>query len=75
MKCQYMSMQEGTLKVINNGKECIIKLKDEKTSDLYARVFLKDGEPITDSSRYFVLQIEENIEGCFRHALIGIGFR
>lgn len=71
---------EGTLKVISKGEECIIKLEDKETGELYARAFLRDGEPhpveaVIDSSRYFVLRIEENIGGRLRHAFIGIGFR
>lgn len=71
---------EGTLKVVSKGEECIIKLEDKKTGELYARAFLRNGEPhpvepVIDSSRYFVLRIEENIGGRLRHAFIGLGFR
>lgn len=71
---------EGILKVLSKGEECIIKLEDKETGELYARAFLRDGEPhpveaVIDSSRYFVLRIEENIGGRLRHAFIGIGFR
>ncbi|KAL9243763.1 hypothetical protein vseg_017613 [Gypsophila vaccaria] len=71
---------EGALKVISKGEECIIKLEDKSTGELYARAFLRKGEPhpveaVIDSSRYFVLRIEENIGGRLRHAFIGIGFR
>ncbi|XP_044465585.1 uncharacterized protein At1g03900 [Mangifera indica] len=71
---------EGILKVVSKGEECIIKLEDKSTGELYARAFLRDGElhpvePVIDSSRYFVLRIEENIDGRLRHAFIGIGFR
>ncbi|XP_057956321.1 uncharacterized protein LOC131149680 isoform X2 [Malania oleifera] len=71
---------EGTLKVISKGEECIIRLEDKTTGELYARAFLRNGEPhpvetVIDSSRYFVLRIEENIDGRLRHAFIGIGFR
>lgn len=71
---------EGALKVYSKGEECIIKLEDKTTGELYARAFLRDGEPhpveaVIDSSRYFVLRIEENIDGRLRHAFIGIGFR
>ncbi|KAJ9686173.1 hypothetical protein PVL29_015190 [Vitis rotundifolia] len=71
---------EGTLKVVSKGEECIIKLEDKKTGELYARAFLRNGEPhpvepVIDSSRYFVLRIEENIDGRLRHAFIGLGFR
>lgn len=71
---------EGTLKVVSKGEECIIRLEDKTTGELYARAFLRDGEPhpvepVIDSSRYFVLRVEENIGGRLRHAFIGIGFR
>ncbi|XP_039005179.1 adaptin ear-binding coat-associated protein 1-like isoform X2 [Hibiscus syriacus] len=71
---------EGILKVISKGEECIIRLEVKNTGELYARAFLRNGEPhpvesVVDSSRYFVLRIEENIGGRQRHAFIGIGFR
>ncbi|KAJ8749246.1 hypothetical protein K2173_018725 [Erythroxylum novogranatense] len=71
---------EGTLKVISKGEECIIRLEDKTTGELYARAFLRKGEPhpvesVIDSSRYFVLRIEESIGGRIRRAFIGIGFR
>ncbi|GER35531.1 adaptin ear-binding coat-associated protein 1 [Striga asiatica] len=71
---------EGTLKVISKGVECIIRLEDKQTGELYARAFLREGEPhpvepVIDSSRYFVLRVEENIDGRLRHAFIGVGFR
>ncbi|KAB2612580.1 hypothetical protein D8674_034896 [Pyrus ussuriensis x Pyrus communis] len=57
----------GILTVISKGEECIIRLEDKKTNELYARAFLRNGkphlvEPVIDSSRYFVLRVEENIE-------------
>lgn len=71
---------DGVLKVVSKGEECIIRLEDRTTGELYARAFLRDGEPhpvepVIDSSRYFVLRIEENIGGRLRHAFLGIGFR
>ncbi|KAK7290857.1 hypothetical protein RIF29_05591 [Crotalaria pallida] len=71
---------DGILKVISKGEECIIRLEDKNTGELYARAFLRKGEPhpvepVIDSSRYFVLRIEENIGGRLRHAFIGLGFR
>ncbi|KAI3795127.1 hypothetical protein L1987_37772 [Smallanthus sonchifolius] len=71
---------EGTMKVVSKGEECIIRLEDKATGELYARAFLREGEPhpvepVIDSSRYFVLRVEENIGGRLRHAFIGIGFR
>lgn len=71
---------EGALKVVSKGEECIIKLEDRATGELFARSFLRTGEPhpvepVIDSSRYFVLRVEENIGGRLRHAFIGVGFR
>ncbi|KAK7272409.1 hypothetical protein RJT34_28989 [Clitoria ternatea] len=71
---------DGILKVISKGEECIIRLEDKNSGELYARAFLRKGEPhpvepVIDSSRYFVLRVEENIDGRLRHAFIGIGFR
>lgn len=71
---------EGALKVISKGEECIIRLEDRATGELFARAFLRTGEPhpvepVIDSSRYFVLRVEENIGGRLRHAFIGVGFR
>ncbi|XP_058107778.1 uncharacterized protein At1g03900-like isoform X4 [Magnolia sinica] len=48
---------EGALKVISKGDECIIKLEDKTTGELYARAFLRNGEPhpvepVIDSSRF-----------------------
>ncbi|KAL0300363.1 UNVERIFIED_CONTAM: hypothetical protein Sangu_3124200 [Sesamum angustifolium] len=59
---------EGTLKVVSKGEECIIRLEDKKTGELYARAFLREGEPhpvepVIDSSR-------RPPSACF-----GIGFR
>ncbi|ERN13915.1 hypothetical protein AMTRI_Chr01g110770 [Amborella trichopoda] len=71
---------EGSLKVISKGEECIIRLEDKNTGELYAQSFLRKGEPhpvepVIDSSRYFVLRVEENFGGRVRHAFLGIGFR
>ncbi|CAH8390349.1 unnamed protein product [Eruca vesicaria subsp. sativa] len=48
---------EGELKVVSKGEECINKLVDKTTGELYAQAFLRDGEPyhveaVIDSSRY-----------------------
>ncbi|XP_021887154.1 uncharacterized protein At1g03900-like isoform X2 [Carica papaya] len=57
----------GALKVVSKGEECIIRLEDKSTGELYARAFLREGEPhpvepVIDSSRLserknFLLQI------------------
>ncbi|XP_056683938.1 uncharacterized protein [Spinacia oleracea] len=58
---------EGVLKVISKGEECIIRLEDKSTGELYARAFLRKGEPhhvetVIDSSRYLLLRIEEKTD-------------
>ncbi|XP_020599529.1 adaptin ear-binding coat-associated protein 2-like [Phalaenopsis equestris] len=57
---------EGALKVVSKGEDCIIRLEDRETGELFARAFVRTGEPnpvepVIDSSRYFVLRVEENI--------------
>lgn len=71
---------EGVLRVVSKGEECMVKLEDKNTGELYAQAFVRRGqplpvEPVIDSSRYFALCIEENFGGRTRHAFIGIGFR
>lgn len=51
------------LKVVSKGEECIIKLEDKSTGELYARAFLRKGElhpvePVIDSSRFRTFQTE-----------------
>jgi len=58
----------------------MVKLEDKNTGELYAQAFVRRDqplpvEPVIDSSRYFVLCIEENFGGHTRHAFIGLGFR
>ncbi|KAH9309852.1 hypothetical protein KI387_037763, partial [Taxus chinensis] len=71
---------EGALRVVSKGEECMVKLEDKNTGELYAQAFVRRGqplpvEPVIDSSRYFALCIEENFGERTRHAFIGIGFR
>ncbi|KAF8935188.1 Adaptin ear-binding coat-associated protein 2 [Dissophora ornata] len=64
----------GRLRIIAQGKKCFIRLEDGKTGDLFAVCPYEENkgciESVTDSSRYFVLKIED--QG--RHAFIGLGF-
>lgn len=71
---------EGALRVVSKGEQCMVKLEDKNTGELYAQAFVKRDqplpvEPVIDSSRYFVLCVEENFGGHTRHAFIGLGFR
>eukprot|EP00033_Pygsuia_biforma_P002578 GCRY01002852.1.p1 GENE.GCRY01002852.1~~GCRY01002852.1.p1 ORF type:complete len:239 (-),score=26.97 GCRY01002852.1:406-1122(-) len=66
---------KGRIKVMSQGDECWIELEDVNSGQLFAKCPVNpDGssvEPVTDSSRYFVLRIED---GSGRHAFIGMGF-
>ncbi|KAF9577349.1 Adaptin ear-binding coat-associated protein 2 [Lunasporangiospora selenospora] len=64
----------GRLRIIAQGKNCFIRLEDGKTGELFAVCPYEEDkgcvEPVVDSSRYFVLKIEDQA----RHAFIGLGF-
>ncbi|KAI9276417.1 hypothetical protein BY458DRAFT_120518 [Sporodiniella umbellata] len=66
---------KGRLRVISKGKRCEIRLEDTSTGELFAvcpyDLQSSSVEAVLDSSRYFVLKIEN--EG--RHAFIGMGFQ
>eukprot|EP00245_Coleochaete_scutata_P016837 TRINITY_DN8042_c0_g1_i1.p1 TRINITY_DN8042_c0_g1~~TRINITY_DN8042_c0_g1_i1.p1 ORF type:complete len:284 (-),score=53.83 TRINITY_DN8042_c0_g1_i1:671-1522(-) len=71
---------EGCLKVIARGSQCTIRLEDVNNGELFAQAPVRHGQPIPveaviDSSRFFVLRIEDTSGGPGRHAFIGIGFR
>jgi len=63
----------GRVRVVGFGDKCIIKLEDKTSGDLFAQCPVTDGavESVTDSSRYFVLKIEDE-KG--RRAFVGMGF-
>lgn len=68
----------GRLRVISvGGKKCFIKLEDANTGELFAQCEYREDnnsvEPVIDSSRYFVLRIEDQASG--KHAYIGMGFQ
>jgi len=68
----------GRLRIISvGGKKCFIKLEDASTGELFAQCEYKEDnnsvEPVIDSSRYFVLRIEDQASG--KHAYIGMGFQ
>jgi len=63
----------GRCHVVAQGETCCVKLEDPTTGDLFATCPITPGaiEPVTDSSRYFVMRIDD---GTGRHAFIGMGF-
>ncbi|KAK9967037.1 hypothetical protein ABG768_001457 [Culter alburnus] len=66
----------GRMKITAKGTAAFIKLEDKNTGELFAQAPVDQYpgsavEAVTDSSRYFVIRIED---GNGRHAFIGIGF-
>ncbi|ESW16875.1 hypothetical protein PHAVU_007G191700 [Phaseolus vulgaris] len=67
----------GRIRVVSRRDRCEIRLEDPNSGDLFAACFVFPGqresavEPVLDSSRYFVLKIED---GRGKHAFIGLGF-
>eukprot|EP01028_Stygiella_incarcerata_P008453 TRINITY_DN3680_c0_g1_i1.p1 TRINITY_DN3680_c0_g1~~TRINITY_DN3680_c0_g1_i1.p1 ORF type:complete len:291 (-),score=89.91 TRINITY_DN3680_c0_g1_i1:138-911(-) len=68
----------GRCKVVAKGKHCEIRLEDSTTGENFGTCPInlspnapQSVEPVTDSSRYFVLRVED---GHGNHAYIGIGF-
>ncbi|KAK9111262.1 hypothetical protein Scep_018781 [Stephania cephalantha] len=67
----------GRLRVVSCKERCEIRLEDPSTGELFAACFVLPGqressvETVLDSSRYFVLKIED---GQGKHAFIGLGF-
>ncbi|XP_031424443.2 adaptin ear-binding coat-associated protein 2 isoform X2 [Clupea harengus] len=66
----------GRMKIIAMGKNAFIKLEDKNSGELFAQAPVETYpgsvvEAVTDSSRYFVVRIED---GNGRHAFIGLGF-
>jgi len=63
----------GRLVIIEKGEKCTIRLEDPNSGEMFASCPV-DGtavEPVLDSSRYFVLKIQD---GSGRHAFVGMGF-
>ncbi|XP_044503034.1 uncharacterized protein At1g03900 isoform X2 [Mangifera indica] len=67
----------GRLRVVSCKDRCEIRLEDPNSGELFAACFVHPGqretsvETVLDSSRYFVLKIED---GTGKHAFIGLGF-
>ena len=67
----------GRMQIMAKGKDCVINLV-EPNGDVFASCPQKYGgtetvEKVTDSTRYFVLRIEQ--PGTGKHGYIGIGFQ
>ncbi|CAN7138780.1 unnamed protein product [Brassica rapa subsp. narinosa] len=67
----------GRLRVVSCKDRCEIRLEDSSSGDLFAACFVDPArrensvEPSLDSSRYFVLRIDD---GRGKYAFIGLGF-
>eukprot|EP01117_Protostelium_nocturnum_P011708 TRINITY_DN425_c0_g1_i1.p1 TRINITY_DN425_c0_g1~~TRINITY_DN425_c0_g1_i1.p1 ORF type:complete len:281 (+),score=133.28 TRINITY_DN425_c0_g1_i1:138-980(+) len=63
----------GRLVITGKGEQAFVKLEDSSTGEPFALCPVTEAsiEPVNDSSRYYVLKIED---GQKRHAFIGIGF-
>ncbi|KAK4408155.1 hypothetical protein Sango_0396500 [Sesamum angolense] len=67
----------GRLRVVSCNTRCEIRLEDPNSGELFAACFVNPGqreaavESVLDSSRYFVLRIED---GRGKYAFIGLGF-
>ncbi|XP_063072436.1 adaptin ear-binding coat-associated protein 2 isoform X2 [Engraulis encrasicolus] len=66
----------GRMKITAMGKKAFIKMEDKISGELFAQAPVDQYpgiavEAVTDSSRYFVVRIED---GNGRHAFIGLGF-
>ncbi|KAJ7299877.1 hypothetical protein O6H91_Y125500 [Diphasiastrum complanatum] len=67
----------GRLRVVSLKDSCEVRLEDSNTGELFACCTVHPGkreatvEGVTDSSRYFVLRIDD---GRGKHAFIGLGF-
>lgn len=69
----------GRCKVVARGEKCEVRLEDANTGKIFAVCPINTNkagpqavEKVTDSSRYFVLRIED--PNTKKHAFIGIGF-
>ncbi|CAH1397282.1 unnamed protein product [Nezara viridula] len=66
----------GRMRLVAKDKECVLKLEDKTSGELFAKCPIDKYpglaiEPVSDSSRYFVLRIQDD-NG--RSAFIGVGF-
>ncbi len=54
-------MWKGRLTVISKSDRCVVKLEDPNTGETFANCPVNETaiEPVNDSSRYFVVRIED----------------
>ena len=67
---------KGRMKIVAKRDQCIIKLED-RTGELFALCPVDSFpglavEPVSDSSRYFVLRLQDSSG---KHAFVGLGFQ
>uniref|UniRef100_A0A023GIG1 Putative necap endocytosis associated 1 n=1 Tax=Amblyomma triste TaxID=251400 RepID=A0A023GIG1_AMBTT len=67
---------KGRMRLVTKGKECILKLEDKVSGELFAKCPIDKYpgiavEAVMDSSRYFVIRLQDDSG---RAAFIGIGF-
>lgn len=67
---------QGVLRVVSADSKCYIRLLDKNSGELFAQCDVdeypgKAVEPVTDSSRYYALRLDD---GSGRKAFIGLGF-
>jgi len=66
----------GRMRIVAKGEKCFIKLEDRHSGELFALCPVDKFpgvavEPVSDSSRYFVLRLQDPSG---QHAFVGLGF-
>ncbi|XP_013910153.1 PREDICTED: adaptin ear-binding coat-associated protein 2 [Thamnophis sirtalis] len=69
----------GRMRITARGSVAFIKLEDKNSGELFAQASVDQFpgiavESVTDSSRYFVIRVEDGNGTTGRRAFIGIGF-
>ncbi|GBG72170.1 hypothetical protein CBR_g11103 [Chara braunii] len=71
---------QGAMRIVSKGTECSIRLEDPISGELFAQAPVRATDPfpvegVVDSSRFFVLRVEDSSGPHVRHAFVGLGFR